>query len=192
MRSTVSRLYLLAAIGAVVVAAALVRDHARAGDPHAASYRAASDAFEAGQWQRAHRLFSGIVAIDASRLAARRGVTNTLVQLGRLDDALEEINGVIAAEPDNACNFATRGIIRDRQNHHEAAMQDYAVAVRGCHAASAGMSWWQRLVTNTHERPPTIAARLAYLRIQMQLPPEDRVLRVPAKDRKQRVWISTT
>ena len=89
-------------------------------------------------------------------------------------------------EPENACNYTIRGIIEDHRGNHARAIFDYERAVAGCPLAREGMSWWQRVLSNTHEQPPTVAARLAYLKQQMMLPKAQRVLRIPEIDRAQK------
>jgi len=188
MTSTLARLQIAAVAVAVAVGATLVWDHVSNRDPLATRYQAASDAFSDGRWQAALEKFNALAADHPDHLPALRGQANALVQFGDYDRALAIMTTVIAAEPDNACNYATRGIIQDHRGAHGDAMTNYARAVSGCEAARDGMSWFDRLLSNTHEQPPTVAARLAYLRAQMTLPEQERVLRLPEKDRMQKPW----
>ena len=178
----------IAVLLTIVVGGVLAWEHVNTHRPADATYRAAADAFDARNWSRAHDLFSQVVSDADLSLAARRGQANSLALLGRLDEAHAMLNDIIDDEPGNACNYATRGIVADHLGRHRAAMADYTQAVASCDAAVHGMSWFQRLLTNTHERPPTIAARLNYLRGQMALPASERVLRIPKKDRAQKPW----
>lgn len=178
----------IAVLIAIAVGGVLAWEHVANHDPDNATYQAASDAFGARQWEKAHALFAELASDDTLTLAARRGQANSLVQLAKYDEAYAVMNSVISDEPDNACNYATRGIVADHMGAHLKAMRDYARAVSGCPAAIHGMSWFKRLLTNTHQRPPTVADRLNYLRVQMELPEDQRVLSLPAMDRAQKPW----
>lgn len=190
MADTLKTLQRIAVVGTLIVGGLVAWDHAANQDPAHAAHQAAADAFEAGNWSRAHDLFSKLTEQNTSNLAARRGQANSLVQLARFKEAHTIMDDVVKADPDNACNHATRGIIADHLGQYDKAMRDYAHAVTGCRAAVHGMSWFQRLMSNTHEQPPTIASRLIYLRNQMELPSENRVLRIQDMDRVQKPWTS--
>ncbi len=190
MTDTLKTLQRLAVVGTLLVGGVLAWDHISNRDPAVAAHQAASDAFNSGDWNRAYSLFSKIAASDVDNLAARRGQANSLAQLARYDEAHAIMTRVVAADPDDACNHATRGIIADHLGKHEAAMRDYARAVGGCRAAVHGMTWFQRLLSNTHERPPTVVQRLNYLRAQMELPAESRILQIEKMDRAQKPWTS--
>lgn len=183
---TVRLLRFLALASALLVSVALIWDQGRQQTPDDAALRAARDAFNDQNYDRAATLYTQIVEKNASDLPARRGLANSLVQLRRFDEAHVAIDTVISSEPDNACNYATRGIVEDHRGRHQQAMADYERAVAGCPVARDGMSWWQRVLSNTHEQPPTVAARLAYLKSQMALPEDQRVLRLPEIDRTQK------
>jgi len=187
-RLSVQHLRVLAIISTVIVLGVLAWDHIRHRNPNAAIYQAAADAFDDGNWSRARDLFRTVITAEAGNLGARRGLANSLVQMAQFDAALRTMNEVIAAEPDNGCNYATRGIIQDHRGRHTLAIGDYDRAVRACPDAINGMSWMRRVLTNTHEQPPTISERLGYLRRQMALPQDQRVLRVPELDDAQKPW----
>ncbi|MGI9406946.1 MAG: tetratricopeptide repeat protein [Hyphomicrobiaceae bacterium] len=185
---TVRKLQMIALASGVAVLLALVWDQVRQRPPGDAAYQAATHAFRDRDYERAAVLFAQAMKENPANPGAKRGRANSLVQLARLDEAYAAITSVIASEPGNACNYATRGIVEDHRGNYKAAMTDYARAVAGCPAASKGMSWFQRVLTNTHERPPTVAERLAYLRAQMALPEDQRVLRLPEIDRAQKPY----
>ena len=187
---TLRTLQRIAVVVTVAVAGAFAWEHISNRDPSAAHRQAAADAFDSGDWVRAYDVFSKIVAEKPGDAAARRGQVNSLVQLRRFADAHRIMSTLIADEPDNGCNYATRGIISDHLARYNQAISDYTRAVRNCRAAVHGMSWFDRLLSNTHEHPPTVSQRLGYLRAQMELPEADRVLSIPGKDALQKPWTS--
>ncbi len=177
-----------AIVGAVALVGALLYDHFARFGPGDVAYIDGSNLFMDGAYERAIEFYNAALKENPRHVFALRGLANSYTQLKRYDEALTAIAAAIRLEPDNACNYATRGIIHDRMGRHEQAIADYRRAVAGCEAATKGMHWLDRLLYNVHERPPTVSDRLAYLEAQMRLPPEKRLLRVPELDDQQRPY----
>lgn len=175
----------IAIASAVMLVAYLGYDHFRTMGPGDIKYVDGSNLFEDRHYDRAARYFKEALAEKPDHVFALRGLANANVQLKRLPEALAAINAAIDIEPDDACNFATRGIIHDHMGKHENAMTDYERAIADCPEATEGMHWLDRLLYNVHERPPTVVQRLAYLKAQMKLPESQRVLRMPDIDDQQ-------
>ena len=174
-----------AILSAVALVVYLMYDHFRTMGPGDIKYVDGSNLFEDRQYDRAARYFKDALAEKPDHVFALRGLANANVQLKRYDEALNAIDQAIEVEPENVCNFATRGIIYDHMGRHEAAMQDYERAIAGCPESTEGMHWLDRLLYNVHERPPTVVQRLAYLKQQMKLPAGQRILKVPEIDERQ-------
>lgn len=171
---------------AVLWVAWAIYDRVRVAAPGDDSYRAANTLFEDGFYERALAGYQEALAVAPDHLPALRGVANSLVQLGRHEDAMITVARAIELDPDFPGHYAIRGIINDHLGEYERAIADYEWALAGDPDLTEGMHWLDRLLYNEPEPPPTIADRLGYLRAQMQLPAAERLLRVPEIDARQR------
>jgi len=174
--------------GGLVLFGYLIYDHYAHFGPGDVKYIDANNLFMDGEYEHAATFYNDALRQNPRHVFALRGLANAYTQMKRFDEALTAIAAVIRLEPENACNYATEGVIYDRSGRHEKAMADYQRAVDGCPAATKGMHWLDRLLYNVHERPPTVADRLAYLKAQMRLPAGERVLSVPEVDEQQRPY----
>lgn len=86
-----------------------------------------------------------------------------------------------------AAAYANRGILHDRQGAYEHALADYLAALRVDRGALAGPSLFDKILYGTSQ-PSTVEKRAAYLTQQLALPPEQRVLRMPDIDARQRMY----
>ncbi len=165
-----------------------IYDHALSKGPGDRAYLAASTMFEDGYYDRALAGFREALGEAPDHLPALRGLANTLIQLQRYEDALDAIERAIELDPGFAGHYAIRGIAYDHLAQHEPAMADYRAALARDRDLAKGMHWLDRLLYNVQERPPTIADRLRYLEAQFALPPDQRVLNMPERDRAQRPY----
>jgi len=83
--------------------------------------------------------------------------------------------------------YANRGIIKDRQAKYKAAFDDYVLALKTDEEAVDGPSLFDKILYG-NSKPSTVRDRAIYIHKQLQLPPEKRVLRVPEKDKIQRMY----
>ncbi|MFP6758442.1 MAG: tetratricopeptide repeat protein [Alphaproteobacteria bacterium] len=157
-------------------------------DPALDAQSAADRAFEDGDYGRALNLYTDRVALEPTNPFALRGVAQSLLQLGRLGEALTAFAAAIAAEPDFGGTYANRGILHDRLGSYELAIADYARAMELDPEIAEGPHWMTRFLRNQSDAPPTIADRLGYLRAELAKPEDERVLRVPEEDAEQRPY----
>nr|VFJ50101.1 MAG: Tetratricopeptide repeat-containing protein [Candidatus Kentron sp. DK]VFJ54409.1 MAG: Tetratricopeptide repeat-containing protein [Candidatus Kentron sp. DK] len=157
-------------------------------DPMANTLRAAERDFEDGKYQKALAQYDRILAELPSHLFALRGRARTLLLLGDYPKAERAFDEAIAREPEFANTWANRGILHDRIGQYQKALADYEEALRLDPATADGPHWLIRFLRLQSEPPPTIADRARYLRIQLSLPEEARVLRDPEEDDKQRPY----
>ncbi len=101
------------------------------------------------------------------------------------NDPLDRL--AIALDTALAVAYADRGILHDKMGHHRRAMEDYRQALALDPKLAKGPGWLWRFLHNVHEKPATIAARMAYLAAELEKPPEQRLLQVPALDQQQRM-----
>lgn len=67
-------------------------------------------------------------------------------------------------------------------------MADYRRALELNPDLAKGPGWLWRFLRNVQEKPPTIKDRADYLEAELAKPPEERLLRVPEEDEKQRMY----
>lgn len=83
--------------------------------------------------------------------------------------------------------YANRGIIKDRQERYEEALEDYIEAVKIDYDLADGPGWIDHLLYYDKE-PSSVLKRAEYIYTQLQLPEAERLLKVPELDAKQRMY----
>lgn len=157
-------------------------------DAETIAMEAAHKAFADGQFERARQGYAEMLEQDPGHLEARRGLARTLLQLGRHGEALRHFDRVIAAAPDYGATYANRGILYDHMGDYRNALADYRRAMELDPELDEGPGWLTRFLRNQPQPPPTIGDRAAYLEQELAKPPEERVLRDPEEDARQRSW----
>lgn len=112
--------------------------------------------------------------------------------IGELGYLIERLEASLEAEPDDetgrgalAAAYANRGIVYDRMGRHETAFDDYISALKvDAGATLEGPDIFQKLLY-AGEHVSTVRDRARYLYEQLQLPEDERLLRVPALDEQQ-------
>lgn len=157
-------------------------------NPGDSSYLAGNSYFEDGRYNEALTEYQAALAINPDHFQAERGKARSLMQLGKSGEALTVFDDLIEKRPKFAANYANRGILHDRMGGYQAAIQDYEKALQLDPNLADGPHWLTRFLRNQAERPPTIADRARYLKEQMDKPEEERVLRLPEEDTRQRPY----
>jgi tetratricopeptide (TPR) repeat protein len=85
-----------------------------------------------------------------------------------------------------AAAHANLGILYDRQGRYEDAIRHYDLAMQVDEETVDGPGIMHRILYEA--RPSTVADRASYLREQLALPEEERLLRVPEIDERQRMY----
>ena len=83
-----------------------------------------------------------------------------------------------------AAAYANRGIIKDRNKNYEDALKDYIKALGIDHVAVAGPGLGT-IILNYKFKSSSVKERALYLNEQLQLPAEERVLRIKELDEGQ-------
>jgi len=83
-----------------------------------------------------------------------------------------------------AAAYANRGIIKDRNKNYEGALEDYIKALGIDHVAVAGPGLGT-IILNYKFKSSSVKERALYLNEQLQLPEEERVLRIKELDEGQ-------
>jgi tetratricopeptide (TPR) repeat protein len=149
---------------------------------------AASRSFSDGDYQQALDSYDEALRVNPDLSGAQWGRAETLIMLNREYEAVQIYDELIAQQPDVAANYANRGIALDRMGQYAEALASYETAISLDAETGDGPHWLTRLLRNQPDKPPGIADRAAYLREQLALPAEDRLLRVPEVDDAQRPY----
>lgn len=85
-----------------------------------------------------------------------------------------------------AAAYANRGIVKDRTEQYEEALKDYIKALEIDHEAIAGPGLGHKIIYMIN-KPSSVRDRAQYIHEQLQLPPNERVLKIPEADEEQRM-----
>lgn len=151
-------------------------------------YLDANTLFEDGEYARALALYEEALTIDPNHVHAMRGRARTLLELERFSEALAAFDHAIARQPDFGATYANRGILHDRMGRYQKAVADYEQALALDPELAEGPHWLTRFLRNQPQKPPGVAERAAYLRNELAKPENERLLRVPELDAKQRSY----
>lgn len=123
----------------------------------------------------------------------------TYMQSGQLADAEAEFTYLIShlnktLEIDDATGkaalaaaYANRGILYDRQEKFKKAIKDYVSALNTDAGAVEGPGIVNKLLYGM-DNPSTVRDRAIYIAQQLKLPERERLLRIPEKDIRERMY----
>lgn len=175
-------------IAVVVFATLLYNTFVVGRDPGDTAYFEGEQFFADGIYDRAIEKYDQAIRDNPQHTYAMRGRARALVKLGRYSQAIREFDAIIAMEPSLGVTYANRGIAHDFAGHYEKAIDDYEKAIALDPELTEGPHWLTRFLRNQPDKPPGIADRAGYLKQQLALPPEQRLLRVPEIDEAQRPY----
>jgi tetratricopeptide (TPR) repeat protein len=150
------------------------------------AFEAGQRAFEDRRYEQALADYERSLALQPDVPYVLTGRALALMHLDRDEDALAAFERALEIEPEQGIIYANRGILLDRLGEHERALADYEHALRLDPELAEGPRWLTRFLRNQPEKPPTIADRAEYLRMELAKPPEERFLRDPEIDEQQR------
>ncbi len=110
------------------------------------------------------------------------------MQMGDFTNSRLSFDKAIELDIDFAQAYANRGILNDRTGNYEDAVRDYKKAIEIEPEVTEGPGYIWRFLHNVSERPPTIADRAIYIESELKKPAEERLLKVPEIDEKQRMY----
>ena len=151
-------------------------------------YRTGNLRLEDGDYQAALTEFNSLLKEDIASPPGLLGRALALKELGRLNDALEDVTAALELKPDFAAAYANRGIILDHLGQYEEAILDYRKAVQLDPELGEGPDWITRFLRNQSESPPNIIDRANYLELELKKTPSERLLSDPDEDAKQRSY----
>lgn len=86
--------------------------------------------FQNGHYAEAAKSYEELVKQHPNDGALRASFGGALGVLGRLDEALQQLNRAIELEPLNPEPYHNRAVVYERQGHREAAIKEYRTALR--------------------------------------------------------------
>jgi tetratricopeptide (TPR) repeat protein len=180
--------YVAIAIAAVVVGVMIWDSFFVEKIPGNTAYQQGNTLFEDGEYEQALRQYDNALVKQPEAPHYVRAKARTLMQLGRNDEALAWFDRAVLLQPYFGGAYANRGILYDRVGRYELAIADYEKALQLDEAVAEGPHWLTRFLRNQPEQPPTIRQRAEYLKQELAKPADQRVLRVPEVDAKQRTY----
>lgn len=150
------------------------------------------------KWDLALERFEAALAVSPEHRGAWMGKAIAYLQSGRTAEAdaafshvIERLGPKVAADDTTgravlAGAYANRGILHDREGRFEAALADYRKALAIDAGAVDGPGLMDKILFG-NAQPSTVAKRAAYLERQLALPEDQRLLRVPELDARQRM-----
>lgn len=151
-----------------------------------------------GKFTEAIERFDAALAVSPEHRGAMMGRAIALLQSERVAEAEAAFSELIAFlssrlaadDPTGravlAAAHANRGILHDRAGRHAGALADYRQSLTIDPGAIGGPDLFHKILYG-EARPSTIAKRAAYLESQLALPEDQRLLRVPEIDARQRM-----
>jgi tetratricopeptide (TPR) repeat protein len=153
---------------------------------------------EDGKHDEALDYFAQALKTQPDHRGALMGRALVFIQAERYDDAIAELtylidfsNRTLTADDRTgrgvmAAAFANRGIVHDRMGQYENAFDDYISALRTDEGAVEEPGMIHQVLYGIPD-PSSVIKRAAYLQKQLKLPPDQRLMRVPEIDEKQRM-----
>jgi tetratricopeptide (TPR) repeat protein len=124
-----------------------------------------------------------IVFIQTDRLGAAAVELTHLIDFLKKNLSPDDITG----QATMAAAYANRGIVHDRAGRYREALADYIDALKVDEELLSGPGILDKIVYGT-PNPSTIRDRALYIKKQLALPEGQRLLRIPEKDKAQRMY----
>lgn len=152
-----------------------------------------------GDYEEALENFDRALAEMPDHRGALMGRALVFIQTERYDEAIAELDYLIdfldkTLQPDDATGrgvlaaaYSNRGIVYDRLGEYEKALDDYVMALRIDEDVVSGPDIFHKILYGSEDLS-TVRKRARYLYEQLQLPEDERLLRVPEVDAKQRMY----
>ena len=148
-------------------------------------YLSANTAFKDNNYEASLEQYLKAYEYNDQDVYIIEGIARSYMQLKNYDNSIMYYNLAIKLDPKFAPTYANLGVLYDRQGDYDNAIKSYQMALSIDQELSIGMHWIDRLLYDVRETPPTIADRLDYLKLQMSLPEDKRVLSIIEIDQKQ-------
>jgi len=154
---------------------------------------------EDGLYDEALENFALALQEAPNHRGALMGRALVFIQQEKYDEAIAELDYLIDylhdnVEPDDttgigalAAAYANRGIVYDRRGEYEKALESYIQALKVDEGTVEGPGIVHKILYGS-EKVSTVRDRARYIYEQLQLPEEERLMRVPEIDARQRMY----
>jgi len=151
-----------------------------------------------GKYEEALASFDKALVEMPDHRGALMGRALVFIETDRYDEAIEELNHLIAflertLQPDDQTGFgalaaahANLGIVYDRLGRYEDALEEYATALNTDEESVSGPGVVDKILYDAD--PSTVRDRAIYIYEQLKLPEDERLLSVPEIDAEQRMY----
>ena len=151
-----------------------------------------------GDYDEALEQFDLALAEMPDHRGALMGRALVFIQTERYDDSIRELDHLIDflnrnLEPDDptgrgalAAAYGNRGTVRDRMGQYQEALDDYIESLKTDAEVVEGPGVVDKILYGS-DHVSSVRDRAIYLNEQLQLPEEERVLRIPELDDLQRM-----
>ena len=163
----------------------LLWDHFINRPPEMKYYLSANTAFKDKRYSSSLESYLKAFQFNQNDTYIIEGIARSYMQLNDFENSLKYFKLSITVDPKFAPAYANLGVLYDREKDYENAIKNYEIALLIDHELSKGMHWIDRLLYDVRETPPTIMDRLIYLKAQMRLPVDKRILSIEKIDNKQ-------
>ena len=163
----------------------LIWDHFINRPPEVRYYLSGNTAFKDKKYNRSLEYYLKAYESNDTDVYIIEGIARSYMQLKKYDDSMKYFNIAIKLDSNFAPSYANLGVLYDRKKDYDNAVKFYKIALSIDQDLSIGMHWIDRLLYDVREKPPTIADRLDYLKLQMSLPEDKRLLSVEEIDQQQ-------
>ena len=152
-----------------------------------------------GEYDKALASFDKALDEKPDHRGALMGRALVYIQTERYDEAIAELDYLIdylnktVTDDDStgrgalAAAYSNRGIVFDRLGQYKKALDDYIAALNTDQKTVSGPGVIHKILYGS-EGVSTVRDRARYIYEQLQLPKDQRVLRVPELDEKQRMY----
>ena len=163
----------------------LMWDHFINRPPEVRYYLSGNTAFKDKKYNRSLEYYLKAYESNDTDVYIIEGIARSYMQLKNYDDSMKYFNIAIKLDSNFAPSYANLGVLYDRKKDYDNAIKFYKIALSLDQELYIGMHWIDRLLYDVREKPPTIADRLDYLKLQMSLPGDKRLLSVKEIDQQQ-------
>lgn len=152
-----------------------------------------------GKYEKALDSFNKALEDMPNHRGALMGRALVFIQSKQYQEAIAELDYLISflekeLKPDDptgigvlAAAYSNRGVVYDRMGQYEKALNDYVAALNTDQETVEGPGVIHKILYGS-EKVSTVRERAQYIYEQLQLPEEERLLRIPEIDAKQRMY----
>ena len=163
----------------------LLYDHFINRPPDVRYYLTANNAFKDKRYDISLENYLKAYSYNTSDAYIIEGIARSYMELNDFENSFKYFNLAINTDQEFAPAYANLGVLYDRNKDYLNAIKFYEIALKIDQDLSVGMHWIDRLLYDVRTKPPTIMDRLFYLKDQMQLPEDKRILSIDEIDNEQ-------